>query len=129
MRYTGGSNLFGSWAETLMDSAEDRSQGTIWGKGISLALVVAYFGVTCFLTNSATFISLRPMRLITYSGVPAAALGFSCLAAAMFMHCHWVWSSHEKYHGYGTLGKLLAATAFVIALLTFAISGLIGGLI
>lgn len=84
----------------------------VWAYGIMCSGVIALYGLSCVVTQSALFIgrsrSSRSFRLIEYGGRPAVALGLSYIAIAIFMHCHFCWSEHEKYHGYAALGKLVS---------------------
>jgi hypothetical protein len=84
----------------------------VWAYGIACSGVIALYGLSCVIRQSALFIggrrAFRSFQIVEYSGHQAVALGVSYIAAAVFMHCHFCWSEHEKYNGYAALGKLVS---------------------
>jgi hypothetical protein len=63
--------------------------------------------------RSAIFIATRPIRIVSYDGSEAVALGIAYLSIAAFMHCNWFWSTHERYPIVGQLGTIASLATFV----------------
>jgi hypothetical protein len=84
--------------------------------GIVVAALLALFGLWCIASRSALFLAAQPMRIVTYTGAEAVAVGTAYLSIALFLNSHWYWLNHERWHGIGQIGR-------VVSLL-----GLIGGI-
>jgi len=97
----------------------------VWAYGIVCSGAIALYGVSCVVTQSALFVggrrSFRSFLFVEYTGNPAVALGLSYIAAAVFLHCHFCWSEHEKYHGYAALGKMGALVGVVAGIVFLVI--------
>ena len=89
---------------------------SVVGIGVGAAAILAICGLTCALTQEATFFGSRPIKIVKYSGTPAMCLGTAYISVAVFMHSHFTWSSSLRYHGFGEFGKLVSAASFVIAI-------------
>ncbi len=106
----------------LLDLAEGLAGGhpgslfTTIGLGGFAAVALAMYGLMCVLAQEATFIGSRPVKIVRYSGTPAVCLGVAYVAVAVFMHSHFMWSSSERFHVLGQLGKLLSATVVATAI-------------
>ena len=89
---------------------------SVVGIGIGAAAILAIYGLMCALTQEATFFGSRPIKIVKYSGTPAICLGAAYVSLAVFMHSHFTWSSSNRYHGFGQIGKVVSAASFVIAI-------------
>jgi hypothetical protein len=106
--------------ERLVDLAADVAENAPpdpaarWMLGAAASGILAAYGVYCLATQTAWLPQTRPrLGLAEYSGSMALAVGCLLLAAAAFMHFHWFWSSHPRWHGVGQAGKLFAIVAFI----------------
>ena len=88
-----------------------------WLLGAAASGILAAYGVYCLATQTAWLPQTRPrLGLAEYSGSMALAVGCLLLAAAAFMHFHWFWSSHPRWHGVGQAGKLFALVGIVASI-------------
>lgn len=104
----------------VLDSCTSGGKFSLWAYGVVSSSAIALYGLSCVATQTAKFIGHRPVRIVEYSGSQAVALGLSYISAAVFLHCHFCWSEHEKYHGYAAIGKvvsLLGAVAGMVFLI------------
>src|SRR5688572_18471244 len=87
-----------------------------WGLGVGAALLTACYGTYCVLAQRAWVPRTRPLGIHEWQGATAVAIGLLVLCLAAVMHCHWFWSSHPRWHGFGQLGKLVAVAGVVASL-------------
>jgi hypothetical protein len=98
----------------LVDIAEDFGESTSaghvqrWVVGVGLASLVMLYSTICMVNQHAFFLQSRPLKIIELHGFSAVSVGGVYFAAALFMHCHWFWSAHPVYYGYGQLGKIVS---------------------
>ena len=113
----GEKEAFLQTAESLGDSA-DGDPRSRWIMGVGFAAVPAIVG-TIILWQMA----LRYMQWENINPSAARELqsyfawGAGALGVAAFMHFHFFWTPHPKYHFVGWLGKILAAGLLVYILL------------
>ncbi|MCA9214421.1 MAG: hypothetical protein KDB27_15220 [Planctomycetales bacterium] len=107
-------NIF-DFAEKLSESHNGNLVSAVL-IGIVAAAALAIYGSTCIVTQHATFIGSRPLKVVSYAGIPAICLGVAYIAAALFMHCHFVWFSDSRFHAIGEIGKLISAAGVVLAI-------------
>lgn len=112
-------------AEILDRISTDRAQQ--WVMGVGIPALIALYSVFCCLSQRALFLGARPVRIVELHGASATAIGVMYFAAALFMHCHWYWSSHPEYHGYAELGKTVCMMGGVGGLGYYAYNVLILG--
>jgi hypothetical protein len=102
-------------AESLAESA-DPDPARKWLLGLTTALALAGYGVYCLLTQRAWVLQTRPLRIHEWQGTSALALGCLLVATGAFLHCHWFWNSHPRWHGWGEIGKLPALLGIIASL-------------
>lgn len=110
--------------ESLADSAPDHpvSRGVF---GAILPAILALHGVRGLWKGRMPFVGGRPLRWLELHGAEALCLAAAALAAAAFLHAHFFWTPHPRFHGYGALGKIAGLLAFVAAAAGFVWFGLI----
>jgi hypothetical protein len=102
-------------AESLADNAAPEPPQR-WILGVGAALLIGSYGLYCAVTRHAWVPRTRPIGMHEWHGVDAVAIGCALLFLAAFAHCHWFWSSHPRWHGYGQLGKLVAIIGIIASL-------------
>lgn len=80
-----------------------------WVLGIIVAGALAWYGVSCVSSRTATLGSRH--GTMHCEGPSAVALGAFWIAVAGLSHFHFFWSWRERYHAFGQLGTL--ASLFV----------------
>lgn len=122
--------LWGGTAESV-EGLSDASSGDriqAWVLGVVVAAALAAYGLYCILTEHAVFIAGRPaIRLTTYFGANAVALGVAYLAVACFLHCHFSWSFRERFYGYAQIGKLVCLLGFVGGIVYLVVNSIVFG--
>jgi hypothetical protein len=109
-------------ADELSDTTDSGPFGQ-WFVGVGLASALAFYAVRCLWTGRALFPARRYL-FVEYHGLSAAAVGSFYLAAAIFMHLHWFWTTSPRYWGYAQLGKLLTAVGMIASLAVLVYSEL-----
>lgn len=112
--------------ESLSESA-DCDPRSRWIIGVGFAAVPAIVG--------AIILWQMALRYVQWENInPSAARelqhyfawGAGALGVAAFMHFHFFWTPHPKYHVVGWLGKNLAAGLLVYILLTVMFRAFVG---
>jgi hypothetical protein len=102
-------------AESLGDNAApDPLQR--WILGVAAALPIGGDGLYCVLARHAWVLTTRPLGLHERHGADAVAVGGALLFLAAFVHCHWFWSGHLRWHGYGQIGKVVAIIGVIVSI-------------
>lgn len=83
-----------------------------WGLGSLLPAGMLLYGVSILYTHAGTFGTRNSMVL---HGHCADAYGVAVIAAAIFVHCHYFWGNIYNEAWFAVLGKILAAMAFIAA--------------
>jgi hypothetical protein len=107
-------NIF-NMAEKLAEPGP-RDRIAAWIYGVVVAVIPTAYGFWCVAAKSAIFVGGRPICFVTYSGAAAIALGITYVSVGLFLHCHFFWSTHERYAGFGDIAKMVS------------IAGVIGGI-
>ena len=101
-----------------IDRADDLS-GTASGStfsrfagGVVAAIVVSLFGLRACMTRHATLPGRRGTTL-ELSGPAAVGFGIALIAAGLFLHCHFVWTTSERWYRWADAGKGLSLAAFI----------------
>jgi hypothetical protein len=99
-------------AEILAENADsDPFQKRLLGLGAPL--LIGAYGASCALLPRTWALRTRPLELVEWRGAGAVAFGCLLISLAAVIHCHWFWSSHPRWHGFGQLGKLLALVGLI----------------
>lgn len=95
-----------------------------WGLGLLLPLLFAAYGLRAIINQQADFTTQVSM---TFHGPNAIAFGIAAIAAALFLHCHYFWGNLYNQAWFAVLGKIIAACAFIAALIFVLIhNGVLG---
>jgi hypothetical protein len=76
--------------------------------GLGAPLLISAYGASCALLPRTWALRTRPLEIVEWRGTRAVAFGCLLLSLAAVMHCHWFWSSHPRWHGFGQIGKIAA---------------------
>jgi len=112
----------GNRHEELIDAASalaENSAHEFWARwilGAAAAGLLAAYGGWCVVTQHAWLSRTRPLGMAEWFGGMAIAAGCLYLSSAALMHCHWFWSGHPRWHGFGQFGKLIAIVAVVASI-------------
>ncbi len=120
-------------SERLLDTAASLAEGapdhpaSRWGLGVLAPAVLGLHALGWLWEGRAPFLMGRPLRWTEIRGAEAVCLAVAALAGAAFLHAHFFWTPHPRFHGYGDLGKIVSLTGFVAALCGLVWFGLIAG--
>lgn len=108
--------------EAFVDLAEGLAENAApdpvrrWALGMAAALALATYGAYCLVVQRAWVPQTRPLGIHQWHGPSALAVGCLLVSLAAFIHCHWFWSNHPYWHGFGQLGKLIAAVGAIASI-------------
>lgn len=109
------------------DDWEDQpAQGSFhkWVLGVLVPLLLATYAVHAIKNQQIDF---GGRFITTFYGPNAIAIGIAALAAAIFVHCHYFWGNIYNQAWFAVLGKIIAAIAFIAALVFVLIrNGVLG---
>jgi hypothetical protein len=93
----------------------DAPQGsaTKWLLGGAAPIAIAAFGTWVLLSGRIVIYSHG--HRVEFEGLEASAWGVLILAAAAFMHCHFLWGNSNRLAPYADLGKLAALVGVVVS--------------
>ena len=126
MWHPGDGQGFVKIAESVAADA-DADPFSRWIAGVIFAAIVAGFGVVHFVA-AAGWPPLHWLFKVWHvrEASSVAAVGWFLLALAVFMHAHFFWTPHPRWHALGRLGKIIGALVIAILLLIAAIGGVAG---
>jgi len=101
-------------AESLSGTASGSAFSRIAG-GVVAPIVTGLFGLRASIARQATLPASRGTRL-DLSGAAAVSLGVALLAAGLFLHFHFVWTTSERLYRWANLGKGLSLVVFIAGL-------------
>jgi hypothetical protein len=121
MEYDRNAEIFDVASDIADNAPDDPKSRWLWG--VVAAGALAAYGVRCLILQRAIAPRSRPIGVRELIGGDAMALGCLCLCVAAFMHAHWFWSGHPRWHGYGQLGKLVTMIGVVASVAWFLYEG------
>ncbi len=96
-----------------------------WGVGIALAAITALYGVSCCLSQRATWFSSNRHGygswLVELTGASAVCVGLLFICVGLFMHFQWFWGSHEKLQRYFEIGKYASVCGVVASMAGYVV--------
>jgi hypothetical protein len=98
-------------ADNLSGTASGSTFSQIAG-GVVTPIVVGFFGQRTCITNHAILSGSNGAKL-ALSGPAAVSFGIVLLAAGLFLHFHFLWTTSERLYRYAEIGKGVSLTAFV----------------
>lgn len=102
----------------LVDSLSGTASGSAFFRisgGVVAAIVVGTFGLRACITRHATLPGSRGAKLVL-SGPAAVSFGIALLAAGLFLHVHFVWTTSERLYPWADMGKGISLAVFTSGL-------------
>lgn len=113
-------------AETLSESA-DASARSRWICGVIFPLAPAAAGLVYATRAGSIWLQSETWSaIVRHDVVKSLGPALLLLSAAVFMHTHFFWTPHPRWHFAGWLGKNAAALVFAAVLLLVAADGVVG---
>lgn len=85
-----------------------------WFGGVFFPLALLGYGIACIVKQRG-YLPGRHGGGLALTQENAIALGIACLAASLFLHCHFFWGNIYHLSGYAALGKVGSALVFIVA--------------
>lgn len=107
--------------DPLEPGVDRDNYGAIWGFGIIIAGIAAFYGLKCIWLKSGTFFAggrwnNMPMHV---EGGMAVGVGMFYLSIGCFLHFKYFWSCHERFLGWAQIGIIASLIGVAAGMITF----------